>query len=917
MGAGHPDPGLSQRSRDRWVQVISPFLSPSGWAKLSRNCLRNLGAACRQRCSCETRSYLSLVGHSADVAAALKALLRRPVINARLAALLGKSALSAQETACLLALAALHDLGKINVGFQFKPFEVAGADAKTPPSAGHIRPLFDLLRDGDARPTALRRKLMEEGGLGRFAHLVRGRNDGSVSTIFRAVLAHHGRIDVERKAVDSRLWQRWQDYEPLAACRALTDAVAAWFPAACENGPTEWPAPFCHAFAGLVSLADWLGSDASRFPLTGGDAPDGHERLSWACKEAARLLEDRLLSPERARTSAIAAPWNAASLIGFPAMTPAQAVIAGLPPPPADGRLCLIEDETGAGKTEAALIHFLQLFRDGHVDGLYFALPTRAAAAQIRSRIQARVSALLGAQAPPVLLAVPGYVPAQKTSEGPVPPLSDPATLFPDTTEDLRRDELWAAERPNRYLAGCIVVGTVDQVLMGGLRVKHAQLRSAAMLRLLLVVDEVHASDPYMSVILRNLLAQHRRAGGHALLMSATLGACARQRYFQLQGRLAVPPLAEAIATDYPRIWMSDLPPPELSTTERRSKDIDISLLEEWRSVDAVVTQAVTSARAGAEVLVIRNTVRLAVETELALEAYAAEFVLNVECPMGGSVPVPHHARYAPEDRARLDRALEARLGKDAARPGGSITVATQTAEQSLDIDADLLITDLCPADVLLQRLGRLHRHQRARPAGFERAKALVVAPDEASLTASIGVRGEVRNGPLALGLVYADLLGVLATRRELASRGVVRVPRDNRALVEAATHKVALQELSAELGGPWRAHHQAVWGKCLSEQGQADVAMIDWAKPIESLNDQEVLRTRLGLDDRVVPLPEGTMGPFGTRVSGLTIPGRWLVGAGADVVPVVARAGAAAISLRLGERAFLYDRLGLRQAPS
>ena len=90
---------------------------------------------------------------------------------------------------------------------------------------------------------------------------------------------------------------------------------------------------------------------------------------------------------------------------------------------------------------------------------------------------------------------------------------------------------MWAVERPKRYLSGAAMVGTVDQLLLGGLQVRHGHLRSGPMLRLLLVIDEVHASDAYMTEILRNVLDQHAAAGGPALLMSATLGALARLRF--------------------------------------------------------------------------------------------------------------------------------------------------------------------------------------------------------------------------------------------------------------------------------------------------------------------------------------------------------------------------------------------------
>ena len=114
----------------------------------------------------------------------------------------------------------------------------------------------------------------------------------------------------------------------------------------------------------------------------------------------------------------------------------------------------------------------------------------------------------------------------------------------------------WATENPKRYLAAQIAVGTVDQAMMGALQVKNAHMRAACLARNLLVVDEVHASDTYMSVILEALLDAHVGAGGYALLMSATLGSTARHRWLH-SGQRAVqnlPTLHEAKHAHYPAV---------------------------------------------------------------------------------------------------------------------------------------------------------------------------------------------------------------------------------------------------------------------------------------------------------------------------------------------------------------------------
>lgn len=881
----------------------------SAWAKLRRDCAEGHAWHCRAGCSCPVIGRLSLVGHSADVAATMRALLSVPNIRCRLAALLKRTDLNRDDVDRLTVLAALHDLGKINHGFQRKPFATTG------PRAGHVTPLVSLFSSSDMEPIQILRELETRGQLTRAEALLAG-PDGDGAP-FHAIMAHHGALP-RPGPVDPRLWRADACGDPALACSELVAAVASWCPAAFDARPIGWTAPFGHAFAGLLTLADWLGSDTDRFPFPGQDgAPDGPARFAWALERASETIRRLNLEPSATRTLAQSICWSAATLTGYPQPTPPQADILGLPPPPSSGRICIVEGETGSGKTEAALIHFLDLFRQGLVDGMYFALPTRAAAKQIHARLSGDLHRLLGDAAPPVGLAVPGYLGSADSA-----PLGDPGALWPDEPKEVQKDATWATERSKRYLAGWVMVGTVDQVLMGGLQVRHAHLRSGAMLRLLLVVDEVHASDVYMSTILRSLLAQHRRAGGHALLMSATLGSAARVALLRPEGRVPPPAYIQACEAPYPATWTDGgavRPVRAGEPPSARQKVVHVGLEISWQSPDAIVDTAVDAATRGARVLVIRNTVRLALATQMALETRDIRFSLGIAESHGdGVVHAPHHARFAPEDRRRLDEALEGLLGKRADRSGGRIAICTQTAEQSLDIDADLLITDLCPADVLLQRIGRLHRHHgRARPEGFEMPRVIVVAPPEEDLAVALDTRGEVRNPPLALGLVYANLLGVLATRRALAAGEPLSVPKDNRGLVEASTHPEALKGLAEDMGGRWLAH----WGRVRGIEGahalEAHRVCLDWKRPIEPFPDiPQRISTRLGLDDRTVELPAGTIGPFGGPVTALNVPGRWLPGVVADAPTTVRVAAPGVLGVTVGDRSFLYDRLGLRPAP-
>src|SRR4051794_3793362 len=146
------------------------------------------------------------------------------------------------------------------------------------------------------------------------------------------------------------------------------------------------------------------------------------------------------------------------------------------------------------------------------------------------------------------VLAVPGYIRAGAVDGQLLPPF---AVLWPDRDEPTpSSDGRWAAERPKRFLGAPIAVGTIDQAFLAALQTGHAHLRAAALSRSLLVIDEVHASDIYMTSVLKQVLGNHLAVGGRALLMSATLGAAARAN---LTGT-PLPPLAQAAETPYPAI---------------------------------------------------------------------------------------------------------------------------------------------------------------------------------------------------------------------------------------------------------------------------------------------------------------------------------------------------------------------------
>ncbi len=852
--------------------------------------------------------------HCADVAACFEALLEQPTIRQRLARAGGRADLDAADRARLSCIAFLHDLGKLSTGFQFKVIAKQEPEKRPPcPSAGHVDETLAVLRTPKLRATydeaLCLPTLLQSCGPG-------------LGMLLIASASHHGKpINFKHPSPPVEGWTTvWLGYDPHEAAKAYGHRLQAWFAEALEPGAEPLPATseFIHVFAGLVTLADWLGSNRDWFPYHA--EPDDRYMSNHARPAAAKCIQTVGLDVRAQRQRTPAQTFS--ELFGMEP-NPMQVAVERLA---LDQPVVILESETGSGKTEAAFRRFCALYAAGQVDSLYFALPTRSAALQIHSRINDGCRAFFGEGAPEAVLAVPGYL-QSGTAQGTA--LKDFNTQWDDHPKIQRR---WAAEQTNRYLAAQVAVGTVDQAMLAALKVKHAHVRGAALSRSLLVIDEVHASDHYMRAIIDTLLRNHRSVGGHALLMSATLGSRA-QRQWLLNDRDGES-LDSALATPYPALSTA-VPDGGGQVISRQAipargdgKAVSISAVDDMDDPAAVARRVLDAAGQGAKVLIVRNTVGYALDTQKALEAAAEERGGGAALFQVNGVATLHHGRFAAEDRKLLDRAVERGIGKE--RPSGGLAlVGTQTLEQSLDIDADLLITDLCPVDVLLQRIGRLHRHAgRARPDGFAKPACIVLTPPGGDLSPMLG---KTRNGlglfkrrDRSTGGVYIDLRILEATRRLIGEHPVWRIPRMNRMLVERATHREALSELAGNvesaLGSAWKSHGRDCENSATKDGVLAGLGALRWGKPygpFPNLDEVDV-QTRLGDRGPIIGLDANTMGPFGKAISKIAIPAHMAHGIGAEeswrIDPL---ADGQALRIQCEKAEFRYDRLGLSKITS
>ena len=884
------------------------------WGKLDRN-------------NDTVDSWHPLRHHCCDVAACFTAIFNQRSIKQRFIRLAPSCDFDETMMDRLKFMAYIHDLGKCNSGFQTKIFSEKINQFKS----GHVKEALSMI----FKPQEDTARKAEEV----FSRLLSWNPMDSLMEFICSSVCHHGRpykIDnIDSKSLNcwlpfkisdfnNQLSSWWMPdkkyYDPLAELDAFFQYGYSLFPGAASETERELPIEneFYHAFNGILILADWIGSNPRVFPFS--KALD-EDRWSFALSRAERVVESIGLNPDKGTQvfNGVSPSFNAISEYSpYPMQALVEEIVLSQ-----EGTLSILEAETGSGKTEAALLHFLRLFSQGLVDGMYFALPTRTSAFQMWERIE-KISHKVfknSSYSPHVVLAVPGYLNLNVNKDN-----INFETLCDD--EMFHKLKHWASEHSKQYFAGAIVIGTIDQVLLSGLKVPHTHLRASLLLRSLLIVDEVHASDAYMNSILRLIINRQLKAGGHVLLMSATLGSSSKHMFESNFYTDKMPSLEKSIKEPFPLITVISKTKnkPEKYCPQNKDtvpcKKISLSLCES--NIQNITIKALDAASRGARVLVIRNTVNDCIKTQKSIEKAAESLEQNKMLFTLNGTPSPHHARYARSDRQGLDKRIEQCFGKQTTQTS-LIAVATQTVQQSLDIDADYLITDLCPADVLLQRLGRLHRHQRKnRPVDFSNPQALILTPNTENLADFIKPKGRypgAARGPFGFGSVYEDLRILDMTWKEIKKTSTICIPNDCRVFVENCTHPDALEAYGNNMGPEWKSHELHVRGTLISHRSAASINVINWSdffSQTEFEKDNEShISTRLGLNDRIVSFKPHLKGPFGFDVQIMTIPG-WLIPASVkECEPENIKMLEGGFTFNYNSIEFLYNRLGLTKITS
>jgi CRISPR-associated endonuclease/helicase Cas3 len=649
--------------------------------------------------------------HGLDVAAVGEALLNsRPQLLGALARASGMPE-SLARSWFLFALA-IHDVGKFACCFQAKVEEYFGhrdrwATTKGPAAdPGHGRVGLALWEGG-----------CDIDGIGRrvFAPLFGSDPDAHLgfNHWIAAVAGHHGRPVPSNDDFKVKLTDLICP-EALTDARDYIEACAALF-----DLPTGGASPVKEAsmkraswlVGGLAMLCDWVGSNQDWFPYS---APDDGLADYWT---RARIMARSAIDAAGLTPPPIAARFTLTDALAKAdvSATPLQDWAADVA---IDGQsLAIIEDLTGAGKTEAGLILAHRLMASGAAEGLYWALPTMATADALYHRLAKSYQRLFTdvSQASLVLahsassfndvFAKSIFTPEVEEAAGYSPMKGDEAS-DDDITASAACARWLADDRRKTFLAD-VGVGTIDQALLGVLPSKHQSLRLAALSRRVLVIDEAHSYDPYMTRLLENLLEFQGALGGSAVVMSATLIMKGRQQFAEAFARGAGWSKPHIVETGFPMatVISKDRPIAEhvLPASRGTRRDLPVRRLDDEAAAIATLKDAWSK---GLGAVWIRNTV------QDALNAYKA-----LQETLPGTAIDLFHARFALGDRLAIEKRVLKNFGKDSVcTERQRIVIATQVVEQSLDCDWDVMISDLAPVDLLIQRAGRLHRHDHRPP---------------------------------------------------------------------------------------------------------------------------------------------------------------------------------------------------------
>jgi CRISPR-associated endonuclease/helicase Cas3 len=652
------------------------------------------------------------------------------------------------------ALAALHDLGKISPGFQRKCEAWLAENGLMKVARNGCWDTAMESDHGKVSHSAIQEFLEQQGASRNLSQYL--------STILGA---HHGKMKfypnlrgikppLIKQTTEGNSGIEWSD-------ERQKNAQQTWryFEAESSLVTINAESPALWWLAGLASVADWIGSDERFFPP--GQATSSGDPSTLAL-EALRVIGFRPIQFVPNLSFHDLFHDSERPEIEWVPNEMQEKTVATVTGP----GIYVVEAPMGMGKTEAALWAAYRLLLSRKATGIYFALPTQMTSNRIHLRMNEFLRRISPDEASTSRLIHGNSWLFQ--ADCPIHPAA--TERHEAKPEDARAGRDWFASTKRALLAP-FGVGTVDQALLGVVAAKHFFVRHFALAGKVVILDEVHSYDSYTGRLVDKLIATLEGLGCAVIVLSATLTEKRRGQIFSCpddaSGDSGLP---------YPLITGRNagvsLEP--VAASPPRSREVRVDFV----SAGTAMEEAMALARKGGAVLWICNTVGAAQrQYQQFTNQTRHEFHIGLL-----------HARFPFWRREQLETEWLARFGKDGKTRCGSILVSTQVVEQSVDLDADLLITELAPTDMLLQRLGRLWRHEReGRPVDSARLCLLEEVKELDELRRM--EPEEIKESLGSKAWVYAPfvLLRSLEVWQNLSKKlGVVSLPSQIRQLIES-----------------------------------------------------------------------------------------------------------------------------------
>ena len=482
--------------------------------------------------------------------------------------------------------------------------------------------------------------------------------------------------------------------------------------------------------AGLCSVSDWIGSSLTNFSTDPEYDIDSY--YAGAKIRAETALEETGMLPSTGNHG-FDKLFNKYQPKGI------QTLISKLPVEPG---ITVVESDTGSGKTEFAIAYASELIHAGFADGIVFALPTQATANGLFERI--------------------GSVAEKLFPDGQITLAHGKKKYFiPDN------DGFLHFSNKRAFLAS-VSVATIDQILMGVLPVKHNFVRTFGIQKSVLIIDEVHCFDAYMLGLLESVIKGQQKSFASVILLSATLTLNNRKKLLNMYGASSI-----KLSENYPIVSWLGLNGTAKTYSLDKIKKTEYKIINSqvWQSELLLVNESqqkkiISWAQSGAMVCIICNTVIDAQETYNSLKN-------NQSCKIEIDL---FHARYTNKDRIKLENNVLKNYGKTAKRKG-RILVATQVVEQSLDLDFDVMISQIAPVEFIFQRMGRLWRHNRSETSDLSPRSKVFDSPTFISLCPQLNNTANLLTAYKATAYIYKNITALFRTQKLLQSTDILEFP--------------------------------------------------------------------------------------------------------------------------------------------